>query len=54
MRSDAQLITEIRTFGIKGSDAVIQLSAKIVSERGGRIVAGTVFNTRVPARSGNG
>lgn len=52
--ADAQLVTDIRTFGIQGNNAVIEISAKIISERGGRIVAANVFTARVPAPSASG
>jgi cholesterol transport system auxiliary component len=52
--ADAQLVTDIRNFGIQGNNAVVEISAKIISERGGRIVAATVFTSRVPAPSASG
>jgi cholesterol transport system auxiliary component len=48
--SDAQLITEIRSFEVSTpmNDAVVQVSAKLVSERNGRILAGRIFTGRIP------
>jgi cholesterol transport system auxiliary component len=52
--ADAQLVTDIRTFSIQGGNAVVEISAKIISERGGRIAAARVFIGRLPAPSANG
>ena len=48
--TDAQLVTEIRSFEVvtPGNEAVVQISAKLVSERNGRILAGRIFTRRVP------
>jgi cholesterol transport system auxiliary component len=48
--TDAQLVTEIRSFEVEtpGNEAVVQISAKLVSERNGRILAGRIFTRRVP------
>jgi cholesterol transport system auxiliary component len=47
----AQLNSEIRSFGIdeKTGEAVVEMSVKIVNDRTGRILAGQVFTSRVPA-----
>ena len=49
--ADAQLISELRRFEIAtpGNEAVVEISAKIVSEQNGRIVNGRIFRGRVPA-----
>jgi cholesterol transport system auxiliary component len=48
--TDAQLVTEIRSFEVStpSNEAVVQVSAKLVSERDGRILRGRIFSTRVP------
>jgi cholesterol transport system auxiliary component len=50
---DYQLLTDIRAFEIEAGpgqpQAVIELSVKIVSDQGGRVVAGRVFQARRPA-----
>jgi cholesterol transport system auxiliary component len=55
--ADAQLVTDIRQFSIQignvGKEAVVELSVKIIGERGGRIAAANVFYARVPADSAN-
>lgn len=47
----AQLNSEIRSFGIdeRSGEAVIEMSVKIVNDRSGRILAGQLFSSRVPA-----
>lgn len=47
----AQLNSEIRVFGIdeRTGEAVIEMSVKIVNDRSGRILAGQLFASRVPA-----
>jgi cholesterol transport system auxiliary component len=56
--ADAQLVTDIRQFSIQvgnsGKEAVVELSVKIIGERGGRIAAAKVFYARVPAAGANG
>ena len=49
--ADAQLISELRRFEIAtpGNEAVVEISAKIVSEQNGRIVNGRIFRSRVSA-----
>jgi cholesterol transport system auxiliary component len=51
--ADAQLVTEIRSFEVLTPDneAVVQVSAKLVSERDGRILRGRIFTSRVPVVS---
>jgi cholesterol transport system auxiliary component len=51
--TDAQIVTEIRSFEIAtpSSEAVVQISAKVVSEQNGRILAGRIFTSRVPIAS---
>jgi cholesterol transport system auxiliary component len=48
--ADAQLISEIRAFQIEtpANEAFVELSAKLVSDRTGRILNGRLFRTRVP------
>ena len=48
--ADAQLLTEIRSFEVTTpeSEAFVQVSAKLVSERDGRILRGRIFTSRVP------
>jgi cholesterol transport system auxiliary component len=48
--SDAQVVTEIRSFEVStpSGQAVVQISAKVVSELNGRILAGRIFTARVP------
>lgn len=47
----AQLNSDIRRFGIdeRTGEAVVELSVKIVNDRTGRILAGEIFTSRVPA-----
>jgi cholesterol transport system auxiliary component len=51
--ADAQLVTEIRSFEVLTPDneAFAQVSAKLVSERDGRIIRGRIFAARVPVGS---
>lgn len=54
---DYLLVVDIRQFGIQAYGdvhAVVELSVKIVYQRGGRIAAGTVIGARVPTESVNG
>ena len=52
----AQLNSEIRAFGLdeKTGEAVIEMSVKIVNDRTGRILAGQVFSSRIPAGGNDG
>lgn len=47
---DYQLVTELRAFEIRAGQgqAVVELTAKIVSDKTGKIVAGEVFQARQP------
>ncbi|NIX76519.1 ABC transporter [Microvirga sp. c23x22] len=49
--ADAQLISELRSFELASAtgEAVVEISAKLVSEPSGRIVNGRIFRARVPA-----
>jgi cholesterol transport system auxiliary component len=54
---DATLVTEIRTFEInvaKGTVATVEISARIVNESSGRIVAANLFTASVPAAGTTG
>jgi cholesterol transport system auxiliary component len=48
--ADVQLISEIRSFEVQtpDSEAVVQISAKLVADQNGRILAGRIFTARVP------
>jgi cholesterol transport system auxiliary component len=50
--SDYQLISEIRAFDIAAGsgEAVVDLSAKLIAEGTGRVVAARVFQARVPVQ----
>jgi cholesterol transport system auxiliary component len=52
--ADAQLVTDIRQFGIEGKEAVVELSVKLIGTRGGRINAAKIFIARVPAPAAAG
>lgn len=57
--ADYQLNTDIRAFGIRvtegaGADAVVELSAKLIGNRDGRILAARVFSAAVPIPQVNG
>lgn len=54
VNADAQLVTDIRSFGIQGKDAVVELSVKLIGTRGGRINAAKIFVARVPAPATSG
>ncbi|QJP12280.1 ABC transporter [Starkeya sp. ORNL1] len=50
--ADYALLTDLRSFGIQayqGNEAVVEVSAKIVNDRTGRIAAAQVFKARVAA-----
>ncbi len=49
--ADFNLVSEIRRFEIdaQSRSAVVEISAKIVREQGGRVVAGRVFEASAPA-----
>lgn len=56
--ADYQLVSDIRAFGIKitpeGPVAVVELSAKVIGNQSGRILAARVFKAAVPAASTSG
>lgn len=57
--TDFSLLTDLRAFGIQayegeGSVAVVEVSAKIVNDRTGRIIAAQVFKARVATSSTSG
>lgn len=55
--ADYQLITDIRSFGIRahdGTEAVVEVSARIVASSSGRIVAAQVFTGRAAAAGTSG
>jgi cholesterol transport system auxiliary component len=57
LSADFQLVIDIRAFNMAPSDppaAEVELAAKLVSERGGRIVAARVFRALVPAEGTDG
>lgn len=55
--SDYQLLLDIRAFEISisaGPAAEVEISAKIVGDRSGRIIAGRVFHATIPASATQG
>ena len=52
----AQLNWEIRAFGIdeRSGEAVVEVSVKIIHDRTGRILAGTILTSRIPGAGGDG
>jgi cholesterol transport system auxiliary component len=55
--ADYILVIDVRQFGIQaydGPQAVVELSVKIVYQRGGRIAAGTVLTSRIAASGTSG
>lgn len=54
--TDFVLLTELRAFEISVADgtAVVEIAAKLVADRSGRIVAARVFRAAVPAASTQG
>lgn len=57
VRADFVLLTDLRAFGVlafQGNEAVVEVSAKIVNDSTGRIVAAQVFTGRVAASAMNG
>lgn len=54
--ADYQLVMDIRSFEIvaNGPVAEVTIAAKVVGDRSGRIVAGRVFQARVPATATQG
>lgn len=55
---DYQLNMDIRTFGVRiepsGALAVVEISAKVIDNQAGRIVAARIFSARVPISSVTG
>ncbi len=55
---DYQLNMDIRTFGVRvepsGTQAVVEISAKIIGNQAGRILAARIFTARVPITSVTG
>lgn len=53
---EAQLNTDIRSFNIDtaSGSAVVEISAKLVGDRSGRIQRAQLFSARVPASGGDG
>jgi cholesterol transport system auxiliary component len=53
---DVQLISEIRAFQVStpSNQAVVEISAKIVSDQNGRILNGRIFSARVPVAAVDG
>jgi cholesterol transport system auxiliary component len=52
LTSDWQLVSELRSFELSvdaGNEARIEIAAKLVNDRSGRILRGKVFSARVPA-----
>jgi cholesterol transport system auxiliary component len=55
--ADYQLVTELRAFEISVVSvpvAQVEIAAKVVTDRGGKILASRVFRASVPARSSSG
>ncbi len=54
--ADVQLVSEIRSFEVQtpASEAVVQISAKIVADQTGRILAGRIFTARIPVAAIDG
>lgn len=56
--AEYQLVTDIRVFGLRitpeGPVAVVELSAKLIGNQSGRILAAQVFKAHVPAASSSG
>lgn len=53
--ADAQLATEIRAFQFdaRSGEAIVEISAKLVDARGGRILNARLFSSRTPVGSAN-
>ena len=56
IQADYSLASEIRRFEIDvaSAEAVVEISAKLVVERSGRIAAARIFTARAPGSAGNG
>jgi cholesterol transport system auxiliary component len=54
LSADYQLVTEVRAFElsvVSAPLAEVEIAAKVVSDRGGRVVAARVFRASIPANS---
>ena len=57
LAADYQLVTDVRAFNVSINSepvAEVEISAKVVSDRGGRVLASKVFRASVPAASAQG
>jgi cholesterol transport system auxiliary component len=57
LAADYQLVTDVRLFQVSVTPepvAEVEISAKVISDRGGKIVAARVFRASVPAASTEG
>jgi cholesterol transport system auxiliary component len=57
LAADYQLVTDVRAFHLSIASepiAEVEISAKVVSDRGGRVLAAKVFRATVPAASTEG
>ena len=57
LAADYQLVTEVRAFHLSVASAPmaeVEISAKVVTDRGGRVLAAKVFRASVPAASTEG
>ena len=57
LAADYQLVTDVRAFHVSVASepmAEVEISAKVVSDRGGRVLATKVFHASVPAASTEG
>ena len=57
LAADYQLVTDVRAFNVSVNSepiAEVEISAKVVSDRGGRVLASKVFRASVPAASAQG
>ncbi len=57
LAADFQLVTEVRAFHLSVASAPmaeVEISAKVVTDRGGRVLAAKVFRASVPAASTEG
>jgi cholesterol transport system auxiliary component len=54
--ADVALNADIRSFGIEAAsgEAVVEITARIVSDRTGRVLAARAFSARLPANPSNG
>ena len=56
LAADRTLETEIRAFelNVQGSEAVVEINAKLLDDRSGRLIVVQVFSARVPASGSSG